>query len=824
MKSKKIANIVFYNFYEDSREMKQACIFYNDGTVKNISFDEGIDAVVDLLRKESITSDELSNIINNNHIYTMSGYEFEKNFQKFIVKEDISNENNQTLALPIITSEEEKTPIEENIEVIASDNSESDELSEEQKETPSEKIVDSEAEEVVDEHADDKKQEEEKSNVLPLPRKNKTSDNSKNDNDFEERPLKAANETSSKKKKKKTNRFFTKVKNFFHRRKVRIGAALMAVVVALGGSFLIGKNESRIGKFINNKINKLTTKKSNNTDNTLIYGDNDYYDDYSYADLLKVNTVESQKTAMKKIHYAFTKFNKMFANSHLEEGKDIKAALSWTEMNALQQAYNNYSPEEIKAIFNGSRINANEFSQAYKNANLQLMGAHVIETRQDPVDLSVLIDSQEGKDFYRKYHEMFLQIKEAEGQDKIDKVNAWRQSLLEDFPISDDIREIGIAHSDNRLIEQYKLSVVPMVSAVEIMYQNLPTDNTLSEKTINYFNDTGLCNLADDTFERIERVTEMAEENNAEPLYVQYENAITAELEAENNYNIDDAHRELTLLDAFQDAVNEHNHEGLESSYSTSNNVAGVYTTTDTHTETTTEVHTTKEKTKTSNREEAVKKSSEKAVKEAEDKVNKKDAKWNEEQKKKGEEAAEQKRQELQSEADKHAEEVEKEIKDNDADLQKDIDKANDQIDKNNSDTDTSNDTKVNESDFGDHNVDFDDNHSDSNGNLDDSVKDVTTDSSKDQSNQDLPDPNATGKTFEENYPKTSTDPEYVPEATISNQAKTIIEYEEPVVIEDVDYTADVPETISNEEIANMIVENMANNTEEYTEGYQYTK
>ena len=42
MKSKKIANIVFYNFYEDSREMKQACIFYNDGTVKNISFDEGI--------------------------------------------------------------------------------------------------------------------------------------------------------------------------------------------------------------------------------------------------------------------------------------------------------------------------------------------------------------------------------------------------------------------------------------------------------------------------------------------------------------------------------------------------------------------------------------------------------------------------------------------------------------------------------------------------------------------------------------------------------------------------------------------------------------
>ncbi len=870
MKTKKIVNIVFYNFYEDSKEIRQACLFYNDGTVENCSFDEGIDHTLELLKEQKVTSGELSNIINNKNIHVMSGKELNSNLQKFIVKEEtpveeIKEEIVVTPSEKVIDEAEDDDDDYDDADDYYYDDDEDDYYDDDEYDNDEEEDYydddeyDDKNEDSYDSlaHTDyeDEDAEEEIKNSEATKESSSTESKNKNvkfttklynffdrflnceEHYDEEKSLKVADEVKTKPKKEKIS---TKVKSFFHKTKVRVAAVTLSIIVALTGGLIIGKNEGKINKFLNNALSKDSTNKNNNTnnDNNLVYGDNDYYDDYSYVDLLKVNTNSAQRNAMQKINWAFTKFNNIFANSHVEEGKNIKAALSWIEMNSLQQAYNEYSTEDIKAIFNGSVIKANEFSQAYKNANLQLMGAHVIETRQNPVDLSILINSEEGKAFYRKYHEMFLQIKEAEGQDKIDKVNAWRQSLLEDFPISDDVREVGIAHSDSRLIEPYKLSIVPMVSAVEIMYQNLATDNTLSEKTINYFNDTGLCNLADDTFERIERITEVVTEDNTQPLYVQYESAITSELEAENNYNIADADRELTQLDAFQEAVNKHNHNDIEESSSTYvENTSEVYTTTKTHTVTTTDKKQKKEKTKTSDRDEAIEKSSKEEVEKAEEKVDQEIAKENEEAKETAETQAEEKRKELQSEADEHTKQVEEQVAQDAQDLQEDINKANDKIAQNNSDTDNTNDVPVNEQDFGDHNVDFDENYSDEYGNLDDSVKDLTTDSTKDQSNEPLPDPNVTGEAFEESYPKESIDPEYVPqtqapveayvyeeENTVSDQADSIITYEEPVAetIETIEY-AEIPETISNEELADMIVEDMANNPElEYEEGYQY--
>lgn len=889
MNFKEIVNIVFYNFYEGQKEIRQACVFYSDGTVKNCSFDEGIDYTLDLLKKQKLTTKELSNIINNRNIYVMSGVELNNNFKRFIVKqnsnnlettkqnEKVNNSTEKVISLP------EKKVDDKNL-------SDYDALAKTDYEDEQEDMSEDNFKEEVKDTKDEAKNK--KGGFAP-----KVANFFNGDKNFKDRPLKVADEIASDKNNKgKKAGLFTKMKNFLHRSKVRIGAAVMALVVLVGGgSFLAGKNSGKIGKFFSNKIAKTNPDEPDvNIENNLVYGDNDYYDGYTFEQLQEVNTNEVQKNAMANIRGAFQKFNNEFANSHVEEGKNIKAALSWTEMNSLQQAYNNYSVEEIAAIFNGSRINANEFSQAYKNANLQLMGAHVIETRQNPVDLSILINSEEGKNFYQKYHEMFLQLKESEGQDRIDKVNAWRQALLEDFPISDDIREVGIAHSDNRLVESYKLSIVPMVSAVEIMYQNLATDNTLSEKTINYFNDTGLCNLADDNFERIERITEITPENNAEPLYIQYENAITLELEAENNYNIADEYRELTKLDAFQEAVNQHDHDSNisvePSSYVASGNVIESHSTVETETETETKVEKKVEKTKTSDEKEAIKKSSKKKVEEAKEKVDKQIEEENQKAKEEGLQQAEKELEKIQEQEDKKAEAIEQQIAQDDNDMQQDIADANEKIEQNNSDTDPSNDVPINESDFGDHNVDFDDDHSDSNGNLDNSVKDITTDGTNDQSNEELPDPNVTGAAFEESYPKTSVDPEYVPETQvpvepvpevvepvqemptpvdpvpevvetvqempapvdpvpevvesvpevvetipeiapeeISDQSQTIIEYEEPVE-ESVDYTVDYTdyntgmENISNEELADMIVESMADYPEEeYTDGYQYT-
>ena len=55
--NKKIENIVFYKFYDPTREepMLQACIFYADGTVKNISYEEGKDLAYEMIKEEKIS-------------------------------------------------------------------------------------------------------------------------------------------------------------------------------------------------------------------------------------------------------------------------------------------------------------------------------------------------------------------------------------------------------------------------------------------------------------------------------------------------------------------------------------------------------------------------------------------------------------------------------------------------------------------------------------------------------------------------------------------------------------------------------------------------
>ncbi len=816
MKAKKIANIVFYKYYGSVNETKKACIFYTDGTVKDCSYDEGIDAVLEVVKQRNITSKEqLLEIINKDVVYVMSGYDFEDNFHKFIVKTDAVNTSNNSKVIPKVTEDTSKK----------------------------EERKSQESQEDVAALLDDDKDEEEL--VTPVAVKNTRRKGRKQSKISKFISNRKSNREKSKLNKEKKP---SKVRKFFKKIKSRVLPILLGATVILGSGYVAGKNESKIRKFFNNVSEKFSPNTNKVDDNNLLYGNNDYYNDYTYKQLLKVNNNEVQKQAMKNVRSALVNFNVNFANAHLENGKDIKAALNFTEVNALQQAYNNYSNDDIAAIFNGSRINANEFGQAYKNANLQLMGAHVIETRQAPVDMSMLINSEEGKEFYNRYHEMFLQIKEATGQDKIDKINAWRQAIAQDLPISDDVREVGISHADNRIVDSYKLSIVPMVSAVEIMYQNLAVDNTLSTKTIDYLNDVGLCNLAQDTFDRIERVTEVAHENNEEPLYEQYENAIITRLMEKDSYVIDDAHRDLSQLDAFQEAVNKHNHNGIQNSYSNSTgSVLETHSTVDSTTITT--MHTSKEKetTKTSDRDKAIEKAGKQKVEKAEEKVDKEIAKDNAIEKQKAEQEAEQKRQELQAEADKQAEQMKEQVENDYKDFMNDLDSANSQIDKNNADNDTTNDHLVNESDFGDHNVDFFDDYSDSNGYLDNSVEDLTTDSSNDMTNQPLPDPNATGSAFENSYPETSEDlfpsnssytvPEYdydynldygytedygqdeYYEPTVDDSYQSVFEYEEPV-----EETPDEYASISNEELVNMLVENMANESDSgYTEGYQYT-
>lgn len=804
MKLNNINNLVFFSFDGEHKDMRQACVFFKDGTTKMISYNEGLELVKELAKENNITTrngfkEAFAKLVNKNLVHVTTGKEFEKNFKSYMpVKEEKKENEKSTIVMPAISvAKKEKKPVVE----------EKEEIVLEEKKKPVE---------------------------------------------LEETMFKKVAPKKEKKKKKRLS--------------LRVAAGVIAGVVGFTG-LAFGLNKAAKSGKMSLKNFKVFSTEVKDEEKEIVKDNNDYYDSYTFEQLQEVTNNKDQKAEMKRIHDTLVKYNVDFANNYIEEDKDIKAALSFEEMVALSQAYNDFTPKQIKAIFNGKAITAAELDSAYKTATLQLMGAHVIESREHPVDMSGIIIDEEGKAFYEKYHNLFLAAKEATGDEKIAAVEAFYSEVRKDFPIDPDTREVGTMHSSSHEVpESYKLSITPMVAAGEIMWQNLEIDETLKggvanyfvdfaeiegksneelieiikelnqgtvKGEIDYFNDLGLCNIAESKFEIVQQVTMGAfdNEDNENPTYEQYENAIVKELTDKNAYVIDDAHRELSELDRFQEEVNWHFELDEEGYYTGS-----VYYTTETHTRT-----RTWKKTKTTKRTEVTR--TEKPIpedvkKEIDDQIDKE----NKEEKEKAEEKAEEVRKEMQDEEDKKAEEIKEEVKKDEEDLQEKIEDANDKIKENQEITEENKDkpaeeqkptTPVNEDDFGDHNVDFDDQHSDKDGNLNDSVENITTDGTGAKTPSDLPDPNETGKKFDEEGEKQASSSSSQPKSEAKAESASAPKAEpksEPAPAPKAEpksepAPAPAPAQKSNEEIVDEYVKDLASGDDaDYDEAKEYTK
>ena len=781
---KKIVNIVFYQFFGTADNTKKACIFYDDGTVANVGFEEGIDACEIIVKERNIRSkDAFREMINKDLVHVVSGAEFEKNYRKYF---PMSNEISTNV---VKENKVEEDIIDEDIEDV--------DLEEDSKEVNT--IV---TPVVAEEEEKDDKDVDINNNVVVV--------NDAEGNELDE-------EIEHEEKPGFFKRTWQKIKNS----KIIKRIAVCATAIAIGlGLYSCSQRRSLEGTMARSNIFSFNRNKTNDEDLTrelnlidsndnvlaeglteidyngkkLIKGSNDYYDDYTFDELLAVTDSQIQKETMANLDEALWKFNGEFAEAYLEEGKDVRAALTFDEVIALQIAYNDYSKEELKAIFNGADLRANKLSRAYKDATLQLMGAHVIETREHPVDMSMLLREEEGKEFYKRYHEAFLAAKEATGEDQLAKVAEFYRMVRADFEVNPQVRSTGISHAEVYDIEPYKLSVTPMISAAEIMFQNLRVDVTLNDLEVEFFNNLGLCNMADAAFSRAEAVSlGTCKEDDTNPLYEQYRNAIIKKYKDLGIYYIDDKHRELTLLDRFQKIVNGQHKDLRVGGYKYNKWVrGGGGSSTTTKIETHTETETTYREEVT--REE--KEIPEEIRKQIDDEI----AIENEEVRVEAEQKAEEVRQEMQEIEDQHAEEIFEEIRQDEADLQHDIEVANEQIDQNISDQNPANDVPVNESDFGDHNVDFFDDYSDSEGNLDSSVMNITTDPTGDKTNEPLPDPNVTGAIFDAAAPE-SYESFYTEEVTyVENQPTTDYTVEDTYVAPTVDSSTDTSSYVSPSE------------------------
>lgn len=717
---KEIKNIVFYTFESETGKRTQACVFYTDGTVKNTNEEEGAEDVITLMKSKGIGPKEYHKIVNKHYVYETTGEDFEEDFEEYLNKKEkyIAKKDRNIKALLKRLSKKQKSNTEE----------ETDERGE--------KFW----------------------RVLQTITGVNLVWGLKEKYLAKKRAVEEANKSKPKKEEGKFKKWFKKT--FIGKITKRVAALITAVTIL----FVPGCSNAKTEKGPEATPTTINETQEINTDDLI-------KEVTSFAGMLKLSKSDVQKIFMNNISESLDNFNIKFANAYVEKDKNIKAALSWDEVTSLALVYNDYNKDQLIQIFNGADLNTTKLEDAYKTGVLQLMGAHVIETRENKVDMSSLLESQEAKDFYEKYHELFLKCKEATGQEQINRVNEFYQELYKDFPITEKVREEGIAHSDSRnSIETYKFSIIPMVSAAEMLYQNLAIDKTLQDKAVAYLNDIGVCNRANDVIEKAALVNLSASKNNDYIDYNILKQAKITELIDEDAYVVDDAHRDLSELDSFKNKVN------ISFTY-TNGTFTGEYTTTTTK-------YRTETTSTTTNRSQAVSSTSENKVAVAERQASSRLDAENAQARREAEKAADAEAKRQQEQADAERRQQEEKIAQDEKNLQDKINQAN---------KDINNGQTVNEDDFGDHNVDFDNDHSDNKGNLNDSVKDVTTDGTGDKTNEPLPDPNADDKGNSN-----------------SSSDQPIYEYEEPY-------------TMTNEEKAAAIVEAMANaQTEEKAKVYTY--
>lgn len=698
---KEIRNIVFYKFHTTSSETNQpelkwqACVFYKDGSVYNTDFEGGKEIALKFMDDKGIENAE--DIIDQKYIYRTTGEEFTEMFQEFRTNDDPYELNYEEKTkthtklnkiLKIITGVTAANWVKNKFSSLKEKLSSRVSKRSENKDKKSEKVKTA--------------KEEKFNNFLKTITGVKAANWVKNK--YKELKVKAKEVKEAREQKPKKENFFTKHFNntIFGKTAKRITAAIIALTMVL----LPACNNNKTEKTVEGAV---PAASDINLD--------------TFDGMIQASKNETQKTFMSRVSKTLNDFNITFANAYQEPGKDIKAALTWDEVVAMTMVYNNYSKEQIAQIFNGAELDATKLSDAYKTATLQLMGAYVLETRSNPVQLSNMFESKEARDFYEKYHEMFLQCKEATGMVQIGRVNAFYLELRKDFPIEKNDREVGIAHSDSRNnIETYKFSIMPMVSAAELLFQNLEIDQTLSDEEVAYLDDLGFCNRANDIIEKATLVSLSTTPNSEYADYDKLKAKKIAELESKDAAVIDDAHRDISQLDKFKENVNvafKYENNSFDGTIVYSDNSSYQYSSPATK--------------NTSDRSEAIKAAGLKEVTKAENAASAGVKRENEQAKKEAEKAADKEAERQQEEADHIREEHKDEVAKDEKDLQDKIDKANNSQNAG---------SKVNEDDFG-HDVDFDNDHSDKDGNLDDSVKDITTDGSNNKTNEPLPDPNA---------------------------------------------------------------------------------
>lgn len=309
---------------------------------------------------------------------------------------------------------------------------------------------------------------------------------------------------------------------------IRTGLVLGGFVV-VGGIYKLGKHNGK-------KDNATSTTEITSE----IMNDNSEVNQNTYSSvddiLTNSNINESKKQAVFATWAYINNYNNTVASNHIcSDG--TRLAHSWDEIISDYLVYNYISGEEAIQIFDNCNIDSTELKANYSSSIEQATMEYVVLT--EPTSKEGLIKSDTGKNFYRKYEDMIIRFNKS-GDDIQSKEQIAKEFYSEvylDFLNGNEI-------SEN---ESYKLSVIPIINAFNLLTQDINCDIKLTDE-----NKTKITDMGNGIFvsSYLESISSYVNANsisfNDDITYAEIVDIAIEELCDNNLYNIDEVNRNIS--------------------------------------------------------------------------------------------------------------------------------------------------------------------------------------------------------------------------------------------------------------------------------------
>ena len=318
--------------------------------------------------------------------------------------------------------------------------------------------------------------------------------------------------------------------NLYNKIKLRIAAiGIVTTIIAstiIAGTSGIFKNKKSIPTKYNNAKEKQKSIEETTKEPTVVQiakGKN-----LSTLSNLSNTATNAQKNHMLNMSLYLTIYNGSFANK--TEDSNHRAALRWDEVAALKLAYNNYTDDELKEIFNGQKLDHDTLYKDFNKASKQLVKAFKVDDRKYPVSLDVIIDSKSGKNKYYKINKYFENAKKSTGVEKEKNIKKFYKAAYKAML------------NDNKKVEynNIQLFIKPMVNAADKLFNKEEKPKRLAKKVNKYYNSDKLANNLINRYSKVEQTLAKTKVNNNIPLYSQFRHAKIRELKDNHWYNISD--------------------------------------------------------------------------------------------------------------------------------------------------------------------------------------------------------------------------------------------------------------------------------------------